>query len=282
MSQTTAAPKRTEGDMLALLRARHAKVGNGGSGEWAFLTHVRDEAGFSATRTIDALALSLWPSRGFELHGFEVKVSRSDWLRELADPAKADGAIARCDRWWLVAAEGVAKVAEMPTGWGLLVAQGDGLRAAVQAPKLPRTDAERLVSRSWLVCLLRAAGAVPKSRPEDIAKAHEEGFAEGKRAAERASGNWQKQAELAQERWQALDGAVREFEREAGFTLREWQQATSGRGAEIGRLVRAALDGDQAVRSQRDRLTRMAKELRGASERLLELAGVEESQRVVA
>lgn len=70
-------------------------------------------------------------SRRF-LHGHEVKVSRSDWLTELRDPTKADVWRRYCDRWWLVAARGVAKPDEMPAGWGLIV---DG-RVVVQAPVL--------------------------------------------------------------------------------------------------------------------------------------------------
>jgi len=32
--------------------------------------------------------MDLWPSGGLEIHGHEVKVSRSDWLRELKEPEK--------------------------------------------------------------------------------------------------------------------------------------------------------------------------------------------------
>jgi len=270
-------PKRTEADMLALLRARHAKDGNGGSGEWAFLTHVRNAAGFGATRTIDALALSLWPSRGFEMHGFEVKVSRSDWLRELADPAKADGVMARCDRWWLVASEGVAKPGEMPVGWGLLVAQGDKLRAAVQAPRLPRTDEERRISRDWLVCLLRAAGSVPKSRPEDVEAAYNQGFTAGGESARRGDKQWQQMYERATADLNALRDQVRAFERESGFGLAEYGDRTTARAVKAGALVKAALEGDRAIVANRDRLLRFADEMDRAVQRLRDVAGAADS-----
>lgn len=270
-------PKRTEADMLALLRDRHTKPGNGGAGEWAFLTHVRDAAGFDARRTIDAMALSLWPSRGHELHGFEVKVSRSDWLRELADPAKADGFIARCDRWWLVAAEGVAKPGEMPEGWGLLVAQGNKLRAAVQAPKLPRTPEQRLVDRSWLVCLLRSAGAVLASRPEDIEAARNEGFEAGRKSALVGQKNWEQVANNRAEEARVLREQVREFERAAGFALAEYGDKTGARAARAGALVKAALDGDRAIEHQHERLKRMAEELDRAARHLREIASPREA-----
>lgn len=82
----------TEATVLQLLRERHTAVGNGGAGEHAFLAHVRNAAGFDANRTFDAVAVNLWPSRGLSIHVYEVKVSRSDWKRELAKPAKAEDA----------------------------------------------------------------------------------------------------------------------------------------------------------------------------------------------
>ena len=49
--------------------------------EWAFLVQVKNGVGWTRKdRTADALAMSLWPSRGLELHGFELKSRRSDWL----------------------------------------------------------------------------------------------------------------------------------------------------------------------------------------------------------
>lgn len=261
-------PKRTEADMLTLLRKRHSRVGNGGSGEWAFLTHVRDEAGFSSTRTLDAVALGLWPSRGFELHGFEVKVSRSDWLRELADPAKAERFIERLDRFWIVAAEGVAKPGEMPHGWGLLVAQGDSLRAAVQAEKIPHTPEERLISRSWLVCLLRAAGAVPKSSPADIQKAHDDGYALGVSTAKRAGSDWELMYREGQDKLNALREQVQAFQRAAGFSLSEYHDQTAERATQIGGIVKAAISGDRSIEANLSRVYRMAGELENAAAHL--------------
>jgi hypothetical protein len=45
-------------------------------GQYALLDEVRDEAGFGASRAIDVLAIGLWPSRGNEVHGIEVKSGR--------------------------------------------------------------------------------------------------------------------------------------------------------------------------------------------------------------
>jgi hypothetical protein len=57
--------------------------------EWATFFEVANSTGGGAVRSADAVAMSLYPSRGLRLHGFEIKVSRSDWLHELKQPDKS-------------------------------------------------------------------------------------------------------------------------------------------------------------------------------------------------
>jgi hypothetical protein len=137
-----------ESDMLALLAERHQAPA------WAFLRHVANGTGRHQGRTADALAMSLWPSRGLELHGFEVKVYRSDWLRELKDPAKADEIASRCHRWWVVASStDVVKLEELPARWGLMVADGKGLKVAREAPLVEPVPLDHV----FLAAILRRA-----------------------------------------------------------------------------------------------------------------------------
>lgn len=113
---------------------------------WALLAEVRNKTGYAgAERTADALAMNCWPSRGMELHGFEIKIDRGDVLRELKTPAKADGIQRYCDRWWLVlAGPDLIKPGELPPTWGLQVPSGkDGLKAVTEAPKLEAAALDR-------------------------------------------------------------------------------------------------------------------------------------------
>ena len=114
---------------------------------------MRDRAGFDATRTLDAIAMDTWPSSGLALHGFEIKTSRADWRRELADSAKSAAFTRFLDRFWIVAPPGVVKEEELPELWGLLETTEWGLLAKVQASALSPEP----VDRSFLACLLRAA-----------------------------------------------------------------------------------------------------------------------------
>lgn len=116
-----------------LLDALHEKLaseaqGNGGN-RWIIAEHVRVRAGFAGygdmqhgrMRTADALAIDTWQSKGMELHGFEVKCTRSDWLTELKQPEKSAPFRDVCDRWWLVIADAaMVKPGELPDGWGLM------------------------------------------------------------------------------------------------------------------------------------------------------------------
>src|ERR1700751_5682787 len=87
---------------------------------WALISQVRNSTGYSGDRTCDAIAMSLWPSRGLELHGFEIKCSRGDWLSEMRRPDKADKMFKYFDRWWLAVSDAsVVNDYELPPTWGL-------------------------------------------------------------------------------------------------------------------------------------------------------------------
>ena len=145
----TRASKVASGTIHLALRAHFAAP------EWAYLAEVRNGTGYerSTARSADALAMSLWPSRGLELHGIEIKSDRGDWLREKRDPAKADAIGQFCDRWWLaIGDDKVATVDELPPCWGLLVYDGKKLRVARAAVRLAEP---KPIDRLLLAAILR-------------------------------------------------------------------------------------------------------------------------------
>lgn len=124
----------TEATMVERIRAHH-RGDPRMSPEWVVLDQVASKAGYNP-RHADAIAINLWESRGLAVHGFEVKVNRSDWQRELRDPAKADTFIRYCDFWWMAAPDGVVLPAELPDGWGLMVPnRGEKLKVVHRAVK---------------------------------------------------------------------------------------------------------------------------------------------------
>jgi hypothetical protein len=142
----------TETSVTDALHARYAQV-HGNGRRYAVAAGVRSHAGFDARRTADYVAMDLWPSKGLALHGHEIKISRSDWLRELKDPSKAAEFTPWMNHWWLVASDPrIVRDGELPEGWGLMVMRGPLLVVAVKAP---RRDAKPM-GPSRLAALLRA------------------------------------------------------------------------------------------------------------------------------
>lgn len=147
-------------DVEVALRRRYGR--NPGNGpEWICAAEVRNAAGFDASRTADFIAVNTWPSRGHEIHGHEIKVSRSDWQRELDKPEKAEAWAILCDFWWVAAPHGLITADEVPGRWGLIGVKDDGTTRVVK--KAARNGDVQPVSRSLMVCIMRAAqrGASP-------------------------------------------------------------------------------------------------------------------------
>jgi len=152
-------------DMLARLYCEPAHV---------LLPHVANATGWKRQRVADALALSLWPSQGLHLTGFEMKSSRSDWLREIARPIKREAVGQFCDQWVIVAGDhGIVHQHEVPAGHGLLVAEGNELRWRVH----PLETEAKPVSRELLCAIVRRAyrcsphGRAVEERAAEIASA---------------------------------------------------------------------------------------------------------------
>jgi len=120
------------------------------AGEWALMQEVAPRTG-GGTRYADAVAVNLWSSRGHAVHGFEIKVSRSDWLRELKQPEKAEDVYQFCDHWWIVAPRGVVKDGELPPTWGLLEVRDTGLVQQTAAPRLT----PKPITREFFASLMR-------------------------------------------------------------------------------------------------------------------------------
>ncbi len=110
---------------------------------WISLSEIREGTGYNAGRSADVMSFGVWPSRGLEIIGFEIKCSRSDWTKELANPEKAEGLARYCNQWWLVTCDNVAKIEEIPTNWGWYTATKDGLKVMKQAVSLNPQEIER-------------------------------------------------------------------------------------------------------------------------------------------
>ncbi|MBE0533692.1 MAG: hypothetical protein IH626_22950 [Rhodospirillales bacterium] len=75
----------------------------------------------STGRRLDLFCIATAPSkRNCQRVGIEVKISRSDWLRELRTPEKRRVALRICNKFYIAAPVGVVKPEELPDGIGLI------------------------------------------------------------------------------------------------------------------------------------------------------------------
>lgn len=216
---------------------------------------VRNDAGFRADRTADAIAIGLWPSTGCYLQGFEIKVARSDWLRELKDGAKSEAFMPYMDFWWLVAPREVVKDEELPPGWGLLVPVGeDKLRVARQAT---RNESPKPMPRGMLAALVKRA-STRKALKEELAASYREGVKDGRAQASRSQ-NWDV------ERARGLREQVERFAKETGIQVEGFWEHAALRQAYA--LVKSGghLDLSKRLGYAATNVERLAQELRATA-----------------
>ena len=126
---------------------------------------VSNDTGAKARRWVDAVALGIWPSTGYEIVGIEIKVSRSDLRAELADPRKAQELMRFCSRWCLAAPAGMVRPDELPRTWGLLEFDAGRMRRKVAPPLLEPEG----ITPGFMMAILRKASSVDPELVEKIA-----------------------------------------------------------------------------------------------------------------
>lgn len=203
------------------------------------LSQVRNGTGFSRKREryADALVASVYPSRGLWLAGIEVKVSRSDWLRELKDPEKSADIQQYCKYWWIAAPSAVVAISELPETWGFIECSMRGEKRHVEILREAPALEHKQPDTSFVCSVLRAAVKAQNTMtPNDcIEQKVQERLSE---AVKYENGRLVRECER-------LRKMVQAFEEASGVSLEsEWQ---AGR---IGDVVRRVLAGDEAARRQ--------------------------------
>lgn len=194
----------------------------------ALFWEVRNKTGYMTggrERYADAIAMSLWPSRGLDIIGFEIKVSRTDWQKELKDPSKSEALMQFCDKWYLVVGDkSIVHDGELPPTWGLIAPKRTRLGIITPAPTLT----PKPVSKPFLASILRASQRLQNESMQDMVAAQVKAKLE-LRAKQRKDyeEHWKKQYDKLREK-------VEEFEENAGFRITGWGAANPGL---LGKLV---------------------------------------------
>ena len=213
--------------------------------EYALLPQVANGTGAGSFRHCDALALSLWPSRGLHFSGFEMKSYRGDWLREIKQPEKAEEIAQYCNHWWIVAAGPFVKADELPQPWGLMV-WDEKKSALVKVKVAPFREAVKPDLPFLAAALRKAQETVTPEGALDTA--HREGYAKGLKEGEERS-----KYEL--ECYAKLKSKINEFEKACGLKIASgWTHPR-----EVGEAVKQVLAG--TIQHERESLRKTAERI---------------------
>jgi hypothetical protein len=175
--------------MLDLVRSIYP-AGGGMSLSHVVIEEVAPGTGWSAAnRWADVLALSVWPSKGMTVDGYEIKASRADLKKELADPSKHQAVARYCDTWTLVVWDETVLLDDgIPEWWGILttIEGTDETRELKEVRKAQKREPEPW-PRAFVCSLVRNAfqqspGAAYVARA--CVEAARRGRDDGRRAAE--------------------------------------------------------------------------------------------------
>lgn len=232
-----------------------------GEREWAIMWEVREGTGYSPGRSADAVMMSLWPSRGLELHGVEIKVSRSDWKREAADPTKAEAIAKYCDRWWVHTPTGIVQdLSELPPMWGLREFDGKKWSTVREAEKTETAP----IDRPFLAALLRRSDNLLTKM---ITEAKESARRETEDERARIREHYQRDVEGAVnrrvEKYEGLQAQVSKFEEAFGSKIQNWSPDMTA----IGKAAAKLAECNSGFRAES-----LAARLRAAAEALEEIA----------
>lgn len=110
-------PCMTAKEVLDVLKFRYAEP------EWIFIPEMRMGSGYNGNsmQRVDAWALNTFPSSGHTKIAFEIKVYRSDFLKEIARPEKRIPAMTVSEYFYFVTLEDVAKPEEIPDDCGWII-----------------------------------------------------------------------------------------------------------------------------------------------------------------
>lgn len=214
------ANKATAQDVMLIIE-KNFSAGKG----FALLQEVGNSTGWKCNRHADAVALSLWPSRGIYLRGFEIKVSRQDWLHELKQPKKSAEVQKYCSFWDVVVPdESLVDRSELPPTWGLLVAEKKGarLRTIKEAPKLEPTP----LDAGFVAAIIRrAAEAQQAVKTGEYQRGYEAGVAA---APKLSADEFEYERSNLKRQFDVLQAAVHKFEQASGVKIDRFDATETG------------------------------------------------------
>lgn len=222
--------KWSEDDLFLLLAKRYQNSGVSTSS--LLLRQVPNAVGGDFSHRADAVLFEMYPSRGYAISGFEIKLSRGDWLLELKRPHKAEAVAKYCDFWWLVVPDAdIVNPEELPGPWGLMVVSKSGaLRAKVKPKNIDCVPVDRPFLAGIVRAMTNQNGRKNHLRTL-LEKAEAGGFQSG-RDHEKEFGKSSYDSKAHKE----LRDAVNEFGKVSGVKIESWN------AGQVGEIVKSILE----------------------------------------
>lgn len=251
----------TTADMMVALTKRYDRKA------YAVMANVANGTGHGANSWADLIAVSLWPSRGLEIIGHELKASRADWLRELKNPRKNADFIQYCHRWYLVVSgPEIVKPGELPANWGLLQLKGKVLHGVTEAPALtplpPTLDFFCAIMRNSSNAMVTVEEFMAHGKEQ-----REQGIEEGKRLMVQPE---DRSADNYREAYEKVLAKVHAFEKASGMSFHDYHGIENVK--HLGVLARLLRDRRE-YESWVDHAKKRAKAARKEADAYEELAG---------
>lgn len=268
--------RKVTAELLELLRKR--VLGPEGQGQQAvFLDEVRDSTGHKGKRTLDAVSVGMYPSRGCLVEGYELKTSRGDWQGELRDPTKAEAIARFCDRFWLVTTPDVVELGEVPAPWGHLERDGKRKRLICRREPQPLPAVEP-PERHFIAAMLRRAVKQDLNRELKTRAAAMESDLRAEVQSEVRQAVTK--AENAQSKLEEYTTAFARFEEVTGVKFNRWMDRTEQMQV-VAELAALFLPGQHDVPGVKAKVTQTLSSVRNAAklleqaEEILDGAGLE-------
>lgn len=222
---------------------------------YAILPEVGNSTGARTNRHADAVVMSLWPSRGLDIYGVEIKVSRSDWLSELRNPEKADAIAQYCDGWYVaVSRADIIQTGELPKTWGLIACDTGKAKITKPAPTLEA----KAPDRGFIAAMLRRASEF--HAPETWLADQRESIRV--KADESARAGYQSQIDYHAKTIESLRADISRFQTLSGVDIQGY--GADANATAFKKLRRALDEGDVSLSHLADRYERAAVLLREA------------------
>lgn len=262
--------RKATAELLDLLRKRI--LGPEGQGQQAvFLDEVRDSTGHKGKRTLDAVSVGMYPSRGCLVEGYELKVSRGDWKGELKDPTKAEAIARFCDRFWLVTAPDVVELGEIPAPWGHLERQGKTGKRLICRREPQLLPAVEPPERHFIAAMLRRAVKQDLNRELKTRSAALESDLRSEVQSEVNRAN--EKARNAQDKLEQYTAAFARFEEVTGVSFNRWMD----RGEQmqiVAELASLFLRGQHDVPGVKTKVSQTLRSVREAADLLEKAEGI--------